>query len=187
MEEISYRYLREIHQKEKNSPLICKIEDDFYQKLNEYFENLENEYNSIEDKDSPKAKLLREEIDNMKRIAENIYEQREKKIIQAALVKRKGGKPNIENLTSSEKKLFELIVKELKEGYKSIFYGEEAIEKKEENKEENVLVKINQDIPEFVDSDDNRYNLKKEDVVTLPKEIANALINRKAAEKGSIE
>jgi len=191
MEEIiSYKYLREIHQKEKNSPLICKIDDDFYQRLKEYFENLEDEYSSIEDKSSPKAKLLRDEIENAKRIAESIYEQREKKIVQAALVERKGGRPNIDNLTSSEKKLFELITRDLEEGYKSIFCSknstERDTERKKEDKEENILVKINQDIPEFVDSDGNKYNLKKEDIVTLPKEIANALINRKVAEKEGI-
>ena len=185
-ETISYKHLREIHQKEKNSPLICKIDDDFYQRLKEYFENLEDEYSSIKDKSSPKAKLLRDEIENAKRIAESIYEQREKKIVQAALVERKGGRPNIDNLTSSEKKLFESITRDLKEGYKSIFCSKNSTEREKEDKEENILVKINQDIPEFVDSDGNKYNLKKEDIVTLPKEIANALIKREVAEKGSI-
>ncbi|MCD6108239.1 MAG: DNA replication complex GINS family protein [Thermoplasmata archaeon] len=192
MEEISYKYLREVHQREKNSPLLSRLEDDFYQGLNEYLKNLEKEYNLIEDKDLPKAKLLRDEIENAKRTAENIYEQREKKIVQAALVARKGGRPNIENLTPAEKNLFESIVNSLRKGYENIFHGkkpERNVEyiKKEEKEKGDMLLKINQEIPEFVDSDGNRYSLKKEDVVTLPREIANALINRKVAEKEDLE
>jgi DNA replication initiation complex subunit (GINS family) len=190
MNDISYRYLREMHQREKNSPALCKIEEDFYQQLKEYFEYLEKEYNSIEDRDSPKAKLLKDEIENAKRIAESIYEQRERKILQIALVARKGGKPNIGNLITTEKELFESILKALKDARERIMENKrknekDSIEKKDDD--ETIVVRITNDIPEFVDSDMNIYNLKKEDVICLPKDIANALINKKVAEKGEIK
>ena len=40
-EEINYKVLREIQQKEKNSPLLTDIDKDFYKKFLEYVKNLE--------------------------------------------------------------------------------------------------------------------------------------------------
>ena len=48
-----------------------------------------------------------EEIQTIKRISDNIYEQREKKIMKVALSKARDGKPDLKNLLDAEKKLFD--------------------------------------------------------------------------------
>ena len=53
------------------------------------------------------GEIPEEEIQTIKRIIDNIYEQREKKIMKAALSKARGGKPDLKNLLNAEKNLFD--------------------------------------------------------------------------------
>ena len=74
-DEINYRTLRKIQQMEKNSPVLTELKPDFYNALSEYLENLNN---SLErETSSQKQILLKDEIQNTKKIATNIYEQRD--------------------------------------------------------------------------------------------------------------
>ena len=63
----SYVTLRKIQLMEENSPLLTKIDWDFYSKMLEYQEN--------------PSEIPKEEIQTIKRIIEDVYELREKKII----------------------------------------------------------------------------------------------------------
>ena len=53
------------------------------------------------------GEIPEEEIQTIKRIIDNIYEQREKKIMKAALSKVRGGRPDLKNLLDVEKNLFD--------------------------------------------------------------------------------
>ncbi len=87
-EEISYKTLRKIQQMEKNSPVLTELKTIFYSELLEYIENLNNRLER--ETSSQKKMLLKDEIQNTKKIAANIYEQREKKILLAAISKARG-------------------------------------------------------------------------------------------------
>ena len=50
----------------------------------------------------------KEEIQTIKRIIEDVYKLREKKIIFAALTKARGGKPHVNHMVDHEKQLFDL-------------------------------------------------------------------------------
>ena len=63
----SYVTLRKIQLMEENSPLLTKIGGKFYSKMLEYQEN--------------PSEIPKEEIQTIKRIIEDVYELREKKII----------------------------------------------------------------------------------------------------------
>ena len=102
--EISYKTLRRIHQLEKTSQLFIKIGVNFYHKLSEYLKNLESIIEQEEN--SQKIKLFNDEIQNTKKLAFGIYELREKKIVQAALSKVHGAKPDLKNALDIEKKLY---------------------------------------------------------------------------------
>ena len=185
-EDINYKTLRKIQQQEKTSPLLTKIDRNFYQKFSEYLKNLQRI--AEKEDDANKLKLFDDEIQNTKKIAFNIYELREKKIIQAALSKVRGGKPDLKNLLEIEKRLYDSLVKQIIVSREEIL--EQKLEKKtdvksapETGKKErksntNAIVRVTQDTPEFVGTNMKTYSLRKDDVLTLPKEMSDPLLKR---------
>ena len=190
-EEINYKTLRKIQQQEKNSPLLTKIDQKFYQKFSEYLKNLQRI--AEKEDDANKLKLFDDEIQNTKKIAFNIYELREKKIIQTALSKVRGGKPDLKNLLDIEKKLFDSLVKKIIVSREEIL--EQKLEKKtdvksapetgkkEKKSNTNAIVRVTQDTPEFVGTNMKTYSLRKDDVLTLPKEMSEPLLKRGVVEQ----
>jgi DNA replication initiation complex subunit (GINS family) len=209
-EEINYITLRKIQQLEKNTPVLTDLKTDFYIDLSNYLKRLNKRVEG--ESDTQKKMLLEDEIQNTRKIALNIYEHREKKIMLAAVSKTRGGRPDEKNMLAVEKDLYERLIHYLQEIRSQIFEGkkseknsdlqkdsiEKQVEKKdeeikEESKDETVSNKIysntnpvllvNQDIPEFVGTDAKKYSLRKDDLLSTPKEMADMLCKRKAAEK----
>ena len=194
-DEINYRNLRKIQQTEKNSPVLTEIKSDFYNALLEYLENLNDRLEN--ETSSQKQILLKDEIQNTKKIAMNIYEQREKKILLAVISKARGGNPDLKNMVDAEKNLFdpilELMLKSRKKileienrenksnNIKAIKSNEEKTKEKQENP--NPIVKVTQDIPEFIGTDEKKYNLRKNDVLSLPKDMEEMLSKRDVVKK----
>ena len=194
-DEINYRTLRKIQQTEKNSPILTEIKSDFYLDLSEYLENLKNRLQ--DETSSQKQTLLKEEILNTQKIAENIYEQREKKILVAAISKARGGNPDLKNMINIEKNLFDSVLKIMITSRRQ-FLKKESIEKKKiEPKEEppkpkkseekqknlNPIVRVTQDMPEFIGTNEKKYNLRKNDILSLPKDMHDMLCKRGAVKK----
>ncbi len=172
---LSYSKLRNIEQREKASSFLTDIGPDFYKQAIQHIKELEErvEEEKIKNPASKKLVLLADELRNTKRVWENIFERREKKIVLAALSAVRGGKAIPENLTREEKVFYEALVSLLKEHRKRIFESQEK---------EFVIVRITKDIPQFVGSDMKKYSLKKEDVISLPPDVAKVLLARGAAE-----
>ena len=198
-DEINYRSLRHLQQLEKNSPILTTISSDFYEKLSQYLQNLDNRL-AKENNSSPKYKLLNEEIRNTKKIASSIYEQREKKILLAAISKARGGNPDLTNLTDIEKNLFDSILDSIVKTRKRIFEKNDKFvekstdplnkkekggetKKEEDSPNTNPVILISENIPEFVGTDMKRYNLRKGDVLSVPEDLKNILSKRDVAEE----
>ena len=190
-DDINYKVLRKIQQQEKNLPLLTKIDRNFYQKFLEYLKNLQRI--AEKEDDANKLKLFDDEIQNTKKIAFNIYELREKKIIQTALSKVRGGKPDLKNLLDIEKRLYDSLVKQIIVSREEIL--EQKLEKKtdvksapetgkkEKKSNTNAIVRVTQDTPEFVGTNMKTYSLRKDDVLTLPKEMSEPLLKRGVVEQ----
>lgn len=186
-EEINYKVLRRIQQMEKNSPTLTKINSDFYNALSDYLKYLNDRLEK--ETSNQKQMLLKDEIQNTNKIMNNIYEQREKKILLAAVSRVRGGNPDLNNLVDVEKNLYDSILQLIKQTRKQIiknkskeFKKEETqkVESKEEEKQSNInpIVMIKEDIPEFMGTDMKKYNLKKGDVLSLPKDMSDTLSKR---------
>jgi len=191
-EEINYITLRKIQQMEKNSPKLSDLQNNFYENVSKYIKNLEERLEGEEK--SQKGKILQEEILNSKKIFLNIHEQREKKIVLAAISKARGGKPLIDNMEENEKKFFNSILENISKYREKFFLKNnenqtEEIERKEnkdENKKKikkNPIVRINEDIPNFIGTDKRKYNLKKNDILTISPDMCEMISRRKACEK----
>ena len=105
VDDTPYRTLRKIQLSEEKVPLLTKIDKFFYSQLAEYQKNPDD--------------LSEKEIQDIERIISSVYELREKKIVQAALSKIRGGKPDLKNILDEEKKLFDSIVATLLQSRKN--------------------------------------------------------------------
>ena len=210
-DEITYITLRKIQQAEKNSPQITKINKDFYHNVNFFLHELEQRLE--EEKKPQKQMLLAEECQNIEKIIRNIYEQREKKIMLAAISKARGGNPSINTFLPDEKTFFDELYHNIVLFRNRIFKTDEKIEgelnqhapestskqqkepttiieeKQEEKKLEkknpnsNPILRIVEDIPSFVGTDNKTYTLHHKDIVSLPKDMSKMLIDKKVAIK----
>jgi len=187
-EEINYKTLRRIQQAEQTAPGLTKIDTNFYRDVAAYVKNLEQ---SIENEKNPqKLKLFSDEISNTKKIISSIYELREKKIVHTALSTVRSGTPDLKNLLEVEKKLFDALVTQITCSRQEMFEGHvssspqipmpsqpiEPTQVREPNT--NPIVRVVEDTPEFVGTDEKTYSLRKEDVLSLPKEMSEPLAKK---------
>ena len=190
-DEVNYKNLRKIQQMEENSPMLTKIDNNFYINLLEHMENLNCRIKK--ESKSQKQMLLKNEIQNMNRIIWNIYEKREKKIFLSAISKARGGNPNIKNLIDAEKNLFDSALHLITQSRKQLLERRPKDEHVRDNKNiksireknkvekkinDNQMVMVTKDIPEFIGTDTKKYNLRKWDIITLPKNMSDMLLKR---------
>ena len=172
-ETITFELIRKIQREEQSSPKLIKLPENFFEKVASY---LQHKRELIEKKEDRKVAL---EIKNIERLVENIFNRRERKIINQAIITARTQIPP-ENLTQEEKEFFENLVELIKKRRK------EKLEKifKIPKKEEVELVVFKEDVPEFVGADGKSYGpFKKGDIAKLPEENIKILIKRGIVEK----
>ena len=190
IDEFNYKTLRKIQQIEEKTPALSKINPELYINFSDYikilnlrFKNEINEQRKI---------ILKNEINNTKKIIKNIYEQREKKILIAIMTKVRGGEPNLKNLVNAEKILFESILEIVIRQRQQIIDKKvinndlvndnrtniKIVEKRVKN-ENNKIFLVRDNIPEFIGIDTRRYNLRKDDLITIPKNTSELLLNKR--------
>lgn len=189
MDLITYETIRAAHRAEKEEELQ-KLPDNFFQAVRNWFANKEKQKDTVS--------LL--EIENAKKLLEDIINRRQRKIVLSALRTIRGELPP-QNLNAKEQKFFDQIIDSLKsfkesmnEEFMSVEVVEEKIEEAKKALEEikeplvvkpegKIVVKALTDIPRFVGSDMKAYGpLKTGDIITVPEEIGKILISRRVAE-----
>jgi hypothetical protein len=173
---VNYADLRNIEQKEKSTTALGAINPSFYSQTLQYLAELERRVkeSEVEHASSKKTTLLIDELRNTRRLFETIIERREKKIVMAALSIARGSTQKTDNLTDEEKKLFDGVSHVLAEFRNDIYHC---------HAREVIIVRALKDVPQFVGSDMKTYALRKEDVLSLPADVACLLIKRHAAEE----
>jgi len=187
-EEINYKTLRRLQQGEQTSSGLTKINVNFYQELFSYVKTIEQ---SVENEKNPlKLKLFADEAQNTKKIANSIYELREKKIVQAALATARGASPDLKNLLDIEKKLYSALVEQIAVSRKEIFEeptdrhlkkqlaSPPVVDPPKRDLNTNQIVRVLEDTPEFIGTDEKTYSLRKEDVLSLPSEMTEPLLKK---------
>jgi DNA replication initiation complex subunit (GINS family) len=195
MDIITYETIRNAHRAEKEDELQ-KLPEGFFESVRSWFK--------VKEKQKDTTSLL--EVENAKKLLEDVINRRQKKIVLAALSTIRGQLPP-SGLNDEERKFFDEIVNTLKlfknfmnEKFRSFDdIAEERIEEAKKSVEEmkpiedvsqtivkpngKILVKILADLPRFTGSDMQLYGpLKVGDIITLPDEIGKLLITRKVAE-----
>ncbi|MFH1229543.1 MAG: hypothetical protein V1678_03915 [Candidatus Aenigmatarchaeota archaeon] len=201
MELITYETIRNAHRSEKEEELQ-KLPLGFFESVRNWFSHKEK----LKDTTS----LL--EVENAKKLLDDIVNRREKKIVLSALRTVRGEMPP-SSLTDEERKFFDQLVGILK-GFRNNInekfrnYADIVEEKMMEAKKSldelkpeikliepeepksyfvkpdgKVMVKAKMDLPRFVGADMESYGpLKTGDVLYVPEEVGKLLLNRKVVE-----
>lgn len=177
---ISFEKLRELQIAEKESRKLQQLPDNILDEIREYLSRKKAK------KDKTNDDII--EVKNVKNVIKSIFEKREHKIVELALLAARTDMP-AENLLKEEEQLFYSIVGILKNFSNRFSQSLEEIQKKKENaikseKEVKVdkRIRIREDLPPFVDKDLKVYSLKKDDVVIVPDDIKNILVKNKKAD-----
>lgn len=162
----------EKEQKQKN---IQRLEDNFYIEAKKFLEDILIEENESE---PVLSRLIKKEYHNFSFILNDLINIRLDKILRNIRV---GKELNKENLTREEKILYERFKNELLPLLSEKILPLE-IKEIEEKEEPFILIRFLIQLPTIVGSDMKIYGpFQVEDIATLPKENAKALILRNAA------
>jgi DNA replication initiation complex subunit (GINS family) len=198
-EEINYGNIRKLQLLEKNSPVLTELPLSFYKELSEYLDVLNKRLGN--EQSLQKQTLLKDEISNTERIAINIYEQRERKILLAAVSKVRGGNPDLKNMLDVEENLYNSILNVMMKSRNNFLKNkktekkDDKVENKESKNEEkkqeemlsqeepNQIVRVTQTLPEFIGTNTKKYNLREGDILSLPEDMCLMLSKKGAVKK----
>ncbi|MEM4598293.1 MAG: hypothetical protein QW400_01235 [Candidatus Diapherotrites archaeon] len=183
MSSIDFDELRRIHRQEKGSQQLAELGEDFMVELKAYLEEKKEEYvKRLSAGEAPS-----EDFFNIQRMAKEILEIRQKKIIKKAFHAAVAEEDvEDEKLTEDEKKLFCNICKVVSEYQKSIekIFSAEQKKKKKDSNLNTISVQIIEEVPAFVGPNMKEFGpYKKGQIVDLPEDVADILLSRKIAVK----
>jgi DNA replication initiation complex subunit (GINS family) len=179
---LNYDEIRRIHRLEKNSTRLIELEEEFFDELTELIEEEKKDYfDSLKNFSINKTRPFT----NLKKLVEEIFLIREKKILNRALVSAKTNEKPEDKFTSEEEKFFKEILKEIKSHdlvLESVFSSNNKKNSKKEKSLNMVSIKISSEIPAFVGTDMKEYGpFKKNQEIEVPKKIALLLEEKKMA------
>ncbi len=181
--ELSYDEIRRIHRLEKSTAKLVKVDPEFYSDLQEFLVEAKAEYlDSLKDFSSTKAR----DFTNLKKMAEEIFALRTKKLLNSSLVASRTGEEEDSGMAAQEKKAFMEMLSVLEKHNRLL--GSIFSEKKggDANRDLNTLsVEILSDIPAFVGADMKEYGpFRKGGTARLPVKIARLLSTQKLVKAG---
>lgn len=178
--ELNYDEIRRIHRLEKSSSRLVELEGEFYTELNIFLQKEKKEYlESLKSFSVSKAR----NFTNLRKMVEEVFLMREKKIVARALAASRSGEGKQEGMALPEQKLFSGITLVLEKHSLLLdsAFSEHASKggKAAAKEQETVKLKISEDIPAFVGTDMNEYGpYSAKDTVELPQNIASLLSAR---------
>jgi DNA replication factor GINS len=204
--DMSYEDIMGLFRQENKSSQLTKVESTFYDKMGAYIKRLrkESERELAMNPMSQASLMLNDQLKKAIDKAKRVYELRQRKISLLALRKVAGDNPDTTNLTPDELVLFSNLtsvmgahkdsnadfeelgprftqprdVEVLPEApSKKTCEAKEAPDKGAgEAQDELVLVRVLEDVPTFAGVDKD-YKLRKEDIVSIPQNIAKTLLS----------
>lgn len=197
---ITYETLYELLRREKFRAEIQKLDSTFFIDVSNYLKNKEAILKSQEKNDSIFASRevdkTRTQLRNVKRIIKELYERRERKILQIALMVSRGGTVDENALLANEKELFNSLLENIQR-YKESSLGfisgngfmseplkeQKPLKREEELKEDRCTVRFLCAMPEFMGPDFNTYGPFEEgQSIKLPEEVAQMVAGNQSAE-----
>lgn len=169
-ETITFELIRRIQRKEQSAPKLTKLPKGLYQNVKAYLDGKRR---------ASKERRVAVELKNIERLVEDIFNRRERKILNLALITARTNIPP-ENLTEEEKEFFNKLIAVVKRRREGLLERVLAKEKEELVR----LIVFKADTPQFVGADTKSYGpFKKGDIARLPEENMRVLIEQGIAEE----
>lgn len=197
---ITYETLFELLRREKIKPELQKLDKTFFEDIVRYLEEKQKILESQRSKNSvfasSEVQKTQKQIDNVKRMLKELYERRESKVIQIALVTSRSEEVgDFPEMLDEEKKFYQELMLILDKHRQSVLYNvlqaklpkfkspDKPKELKTENEPSTRLVRVLHTIPKFVGDNLNIYGpYEEEDIISLPEKVANILIKNNRVE-----
>jgi len=127
-EEFSYPSLVNRWRRERSTTTLTKMDGDFYERFDRYLRTLHDDYQREQavNPATPKVLILLDELTNLQRVRDDLYDLREKKIVTSAMIAARDGRPDRANLTKEEEALFDSVLRTLKDARLSLLRKESA-------------------------------------------------------------
>ncbi len=201
---INLETLYELLRIEKTKSEIQILPKSFYEDIIEYLETKKRDFpktnvetlTSVANKD-----YYIRQLNNLRSIIKQLFEKREKKIIELALTNTRTKSNIINNILPQEKELYTTIsgiiskfnkeilenIMNLKQPPEKISFIKQEADKNESAKK-SISVRFTSSLPKFLATNNNNKIItygpfKEDDIGSLPEDIANSLIKKKRAEK----
>lgn len=201
---ITYETLYDILRREKNRDDLQKLPDNFLQDLTNYLKKKKEILSSQEQKKSVfttvEVQKTRKQIESIQKIIKEMYERRESKIIQLALISSRTGIENEEVaiMLLEEQELYTKLITELNYFRENMLYqlsngDHPKIPVKEKPKDlknpekpmkSTKTVKFLVTVPRFIGTDLETYGpFNDQETTEIPIEIADLLVKQKKVEE----
>lgn len=202
--DMTYEDIMGLFRQENKSPQLTKVDPALYEKMGSYIKTLrkEHEKETVLNPSSQARLMFSDQLKKAIDKAQRVYELRQRKIALLALRKVAGDNPDTTNLTPDELVLFTNLAsvlgahKDSKADFEELgprftqprdvevlpaapstaVCEHREVKVAAESTEEIVLVRVLEDVPTFAGVDKD-YKLRKEDIVSLPKNIAKTLLS----------
>jgi DNA replication initiation complex subunit (GINS family) len=127
-EEFSYAALVNRWRRERSTTTLTKMDGDFYERFDRYLQQLHADYQREQavNPATPKVLILLDELTNLQRVRDDLYDLREKKIVTSALIAARDGRPDRSNLTREEGALFDNVLLALQAARQALLKREAA-------------------------------------------------------------
>ncbi len=194
---MNYDDLRRYHRLEKTGPKLAELSNDFEVQLADLIKNNKDSYSGSGNTTDLKM------LENILKIARDLYDRREQKMIMKSLADSRTNTHELKNLLSEEQDLY-VQMKQLLKGKRTAFdevlagkaprkiknskvldekLGTQVIEAKNPQKEaedlNTVLVRTIKKLPKFVSSDLKEFGpFDEKQVISIPKKEADLLSKR---------
>jgi DNA replication factor GINS len=198
---ISYDLLFDILRYEKSREDMQSLDKDFFKKVVEYLKQKDASMLSI-NTPTTERELTRIQVNNIKKILQEIYDRRERKIINLALYKIKTGSEMINTsvLLEEERIMFDNLYLLFSKYNSSIldnilnhkmpFAENVDVQKSEKNQEQFfdpeqiVSIRFIKPVPKFLGPELDTYGpFEEQDIASMPYKIASILISKNNAEQ----
>jgi len=200
---MGYEEIMSLFRQEYKSPQLTKVESSLYDKMNHYIRSLrkESERELAVNPSSQASMMINDQLKKATEKVKRVYELRQRKIALLSLRRVAGDNPETSNLTPDELVLYSSLISVLgahqdsNADFENIgprfsepkdivnlpdapsskaSTEEDGASEGENAKDDLVLVRVLEDVPTFAGVDRD-YTLKKEDLVSLPKNVADTL------------
>ncbi len=187
--DINYEIIYDVLRKEKYNQELQKLDESFYKDVLKYLKEKESILKSQEKKESifkSEIEKTRKQLENAKKLLKEIYERRESKIIQLALLSSRANNNNNDSILPEELLLYDLLINNLNHFRNSVIERvlNQPKDLKADKEQKTLLVRFLNPLPKFLGTDLTIYGpFKQEDMANIPMEIAQMLIRVKYAEE----